>query len=265
MRSQATDFTARLLKGLKNSTSTKIAALATVAMLAAIIGPPGLAVGPTQSRTNTPALPTGAAMDARAFLSSIPISFEIIGTVARLAEDHTSYPERTVGALRFPEGAIDVPWTDMAGARLDSGTGDAAVARGNTVSTPMRDDTPRLIRASATPNRIGRSDGAPSNDLRSVILFNRTGTDLNGDAEDMLDRVAATLRSNTDRIQLRAFGGNIADRSHGSRRLALRRALSVRNYLMAQGISQERITVRALGGATDGGPSDRVDVVYSDR
>jgi outer membrane protein OmpA-like peptidoglycan-associated protein len=98
--------------------------------------------------------------------------------------------------------------------------------------------------------------------FRSMILFDRMGTDLNGDAEDALDRLAASLRGNDERVQLRAFGGDIADRTHTARRLALRRALAVRNYLMDHGIDQERITVRAMGGALDGGPSDRVDVVY---
>jgi outer membrane protein OmpA-like peptidoglycan-associated protein len=267
MRSQPTKFTLDLIDSLKNSTTARIAALAIVALGAAIVGPQGLAVGPSQSHTSTPALPTGAAMEARVIQSSIPISFDIVRPVSKLISEHGSYPERQVGDLRFPDGAINVPWSAMTLNDEATAAYSAAMdSRGASVSTPLRNtDTPQLMTASLNtgPRVTGATLETDSgNGLRSMIVFDRMGTDLTGDSEEVLDRLAASLRGNDERIQLRAFGGDIADRTHVARRLALRRALAVRNYLMTRGIDQERITVRAMGGALDGGPSDRVDVVY---
>ena len=54
--------------------------------------------------------------------------------------------------------------------------------------------------------------------------------------------------------------GDSNDTSSTARRLALRRALSVRRELIDHGIVAERIQVRALGGTSDSGPQDRVDI-----
>ena len=261
MRTQTTDIIARLSKVFGTSMTPRVAALAMVALMAAVIGPPGLAVGPTQSRTATPALPTGAAMEARVVLATFPISTDIVQASSRLTREHASYPEQTVGALRFPQGAIDVPWAQAAALRMAEATGRSN--RGGNVSTPLAETGPRVIQTSSTRNRAAaRSNAGALNDLRTVVIFDRTGSDLTGNAYEMLDQVAQTLSGNDRRVQLLAYGGSIAERSHAARRLALRRALAVRNHLMEHGINQNRITVRAMGGATDGGPSDRVDVVY---
>ncbi len=266
MPSVTTFLTAHLSKVLRDSKTPRIAALVVVAMLGAIIGPPGIAVGPIQSRTNTPALPTGAAMQAQTVISSIPISFDLVQVFLTLAQDNTSYPVRTIGPLSFPDGAIDVPWMEIAQPPSRGGR-DSRVAevRGTTISLPRGNGLPRMFRTAethATPNRAVTSGDGLVNDTRSIVLFDRAGSDLGGEATDLLDRIADGLNGSSARIQLLAFGGTIAERSHTARRLALRRALAVRNYLMGRGISQERITVRAMGGATDGGPADRVDIVF---
>jgi len=270
MLSQPAHHALDLLKALKlnrfkSAPAMRFGALAVVAIAATTVGPSGFAVGPTQSHTQIPALATGGAMEARVVLASIPMSFDIMPTSQGLITDHTSYAERTVGELRFPEGAVDVPWadpvqTDDAGDALAT----AIPSRGGSVSRPTRDDTPQLMAASFGTTDFSTRDVIDPSSLRSVIMFDRSAADLRGNAEDLLAQVAASLRGTDIRVQLRAFGGGIAERSHTARRLALRRALSVRNYLMEQGVDQERITVRAMGGATDGGPSDRVDIVLAD-
>ncbi len=268
MRSQTTTFTLQIFDSLKHSAKARVAALAVVALGAAIVGPQGLAVGPSQSHTNTPALATGGAMEARVIQSSIPISFDIVRAASVLIRENDSYPERQVGELRFPVGAINVPWSDLtlSDEQATAAYSAALDSRGASISTPLRNtEAPQVMTASLNtgPTVTGatlETDGASG--MRSSIVFDRMGTDLTGDSEEALDRLAVSLRGNDERIQLRAFGGDVADRTHVARRLALRRALSVRNYLMDRGISQDRITVRAMGGALDGGPSDRVDVVY---
>ena len=50
------------------------------------------------------------------------------------------------------------------------------------------------------------------------------------------------------------------DREPDARRLSLKRAVSIRQVLIDDGVSADRIDVRAMGGVDDTGPADRVDV-----
>lgn len=72
--------------------------------------------------------------------------------------------------------------------------------------------------------------------------------------------LSVTLRNGAGRVQLEAFGGKRGDKSSNARRLSLKRALAVRALLIESGVPSDRIDVRALGGADDGGTADRVDV-----
>jgi outer membrane protein OmpA-like peptidoglycan-associated protein len=63
------------------------------------------------------------------------------------------------------------------------------------------------------------------------------------------------------RVQLLAYAASAGGNASKARRLSLSRALSVRAYLMAQGIASTRMDVRALGDQKNsGGPADRVDL-----
>ncbi len=68
-----------------------------------------------------------------------------------------------------------------------------------------------------------------------------------------------------DRIEVQAFAGETGDVSSTNRRLSLRRGLAVRKFLVEQGVLQSRIDVRALGGTKDSGPTERVDILLSNR
>lgn len=63
------------------------------------------------------------------------------------------------------------------------------------------------------------------------------------------------------RIQLLGYAGSTKDSASKARRLSLFRALSVRTYLMKQGIRSTRMDVRALGNRVEDGTLDRVDAV----
>ena len=67
------------------------------------------------------------------------------------------------------------------------------------------------------------------------------------------------------RIQIQAFA-SAQDRGgiSGARRMSLSRALSIRSFLLDQGIEPHRMDVRALGIKTDRTPLDRVDLVFFD-
>jgi len=72
---------------------------------------------------------------------------------------------------------------------------------------------------------------------------------------------AAKFRQHGGRVTLKAYAGAAGDDGTNARRLSLKRALAVRELLLAEGVSAESLIVRALGGARDTGPLDRVDIV----
>jgi hypothetical protein len=57
-----------------------------------------------------------------------------------------------------------------------------------------------------------------------------------------------------------AYGGAPGDKSSDARRIALKRATAIRQLLIDNGVPASRIDVRAMGGITDKGEPDRVDV-----
>jgi hypothetical protein len=70
----------------------------------------------------------------------------------------------------------------------------------------------------------------------------------------------AAMTRPASRIELQAYGGTKGDKGSDARRLSLKRALAIRQVLIDDGVSPDRIDVRAMGGADDTGPLDRVDV-----
>jgi outer membrane protein OmpA-like peptidoglycan-associated protein len=67
------------------------------------------------------------------------------------------------------------------------------------------------------------------------------------------------------RLQVVAYADGTPDQASQARRLSLSRALTVRSFLIAQGVRSTRIDVRALGTQASDGPADRVDLIVGDR
>jgi outer membrane protein OmpA-like peptidoglycan-associated protein len=77
-----------------------------------------------------------------------------------------------------------------------------------------------------------------------------------------LSPLIKNLKSDSKRrVQLLAYATPPNGNASKARRLSLSRALSVRAYLMAQGIASTRMDVRALGGRAKDGPANRVDIM----
>ena len=99
---------------------------------------------------------------------------------------------------------------------------------------------------------------------RSVILFAKDAPDpaqgALGAIKFLASDLNAAMSSPNARVELQAFGGARGDKSSDARRLCLKRALSIRQVLIDDGVSPDRINVEAMGGADDTGPADRVDV-----
>jgi len=126
--------------------------------------------------------------------------------------------------------------------------------------------------AKPAPSQTARPAPAPSaapSDTagltkRSVILFAKDASDPAEGALGAIKFLAADLNAAmtrpSSRVELQAFGGGKGDKGSDARRLSLRRALAIRQVLISDGVSPDRIDVRAMGGAEDSGPADRVDV-----
>lgn len=117
--------------------------------------------------------------------------------------------------------------------------------------------------ASAQPQAAAEPP-TPGLTKRSVILFAPQAADPAQSALGAIKFLAgdlnAAMSSASARVQIQAFGGNRGDKGSDARRLSLKRALAIRQVLIDDGVPAERIDVRAMGGADDSGPADRVDV-----
>ncbi|HKD46560.1 MAG TPA: OmpA family protein [Rhizomicrobium sp.] len=117
--------------------------------------------------------------------------------------------------------------------------------------------------ASAAPAPAAEA-ATPGLTKRSVILFAPDAADpaqsALGAIKFLAGDLSAAMTSASARVQIQAYGGNRGDKSSDARRLSLKRALAIRQVLIDDGVPAERIDVRAMGGADDSGPADRVDV-----
>ncbi|HEY3778901.1 MAG TPA: OmpA family protein [Rhizomicrobium sp.] len=117
----------------------------------------------------------------------------------------------------------------------------------------------------AAPAHASAAEAAhPGLTKHGAVMFTKGAPDpspaqFNG-VKLLASELATALESGGARVELDAYGGAPGDKSSDARRLSLRRALAVRQLLIDNGVPSSRIDVRALGGADDKGPSDRVDV-----
>jgi len=134
-----------------------------------------------------------------------------------------------------------------------------------TALLPPRPATPKPSALRARPAApSARNDEHAGLAKRGAVLFQK-GVSNPSPAQFQGVRVLASalstaLESGASRIQLEAYSGPPGDKSSDAHRLSLERALAVRQLLIDDGVPSNRIDVRAMGGAADNGPNDRVDV-----
>ena len=98
------------------------------------------------------------------------------------------------------------------------------------------------------------------------VVFADTASKLPAKAKKGLKDLALKLKSkDTLRLQLMAYAGGKALTSSKARRMSLSRALSIRSFLIENGVRFTRIDVRALGSKTTEKPLNRVDVNIVER
>ena len=98
------------------------------------------------------------------------------------------------------------------------------------------------------------------------VVFADTASKMPAKAKKGLQALALKLKSkDTFQLQLMAFAGGKSLSSSKARRMSLSRALSIRSFLIENGVRSTRIDVRALGSKTTEKPLNRVDVNIVER
>lgn len=133
------------------------------------------------------------------------------------------------------------------------------------------EQTPRDVLASIDPDAHLPPSGPPSQPqviktADPVLLGYKPGvTQLPEKIQTLLhERILLPLQKSEDMgLEITAYASVIDDRQNSDRRIALERALAVRDFFMTKGIAQERLHIRALGKETDIEPFDRVEIILS--
>jgi outer membrane protein OmpA-like peptidoglycan-associated protein len=120
--------------------------------------------------------------------------------------------------------------------------------------------------AAATPAPSQTKTGSGIGNIRNIHINFPPGTaepsaDVAAALQSLAGDLTNELQAKSGRLLLQAFAGTPGDKSSEARRLSLKRALAVRQLLIDSGVPSDKIDVRAMGGITDGGKPDRVDVM----
>lgn len=148
------------------------------------------------------------------------------------------------------------------------GTPDLSNVFGQQPQAPRPQPKVASVAPRPAPKPAAPAPAAPATDAgltkRSVILFAKDAADPAEGALGAIKFLASDLNAAmtraASRVELQAYGGAKGDKGSDARRLSLKRALAIRQVLIQDGVSADRIDVRAMGGADDSGPADRVDV-----
>ena len=93
------------------------------------------------------------------------------------------------------------------------------------------------------------------------VTFGATASKLPAAAKNDLKALAKKIKGKDNlRLQLMAYAGGKSLSASKARRMSLSRALSVRSFLIENGVRSTRIDVQALGSKTTEKPLNRVDV-----
>lgn len=151
-----------------------------------------------------------------------------------------------------------------------SGLSPQAAASTRETKTASLPPKPQIPKHAPVPSKPVREATRAMDDAhagltkRGAVMFDKGKSNPSPQQFDGLKLLAGdlstALESGAGRVQLEAYGGAPGDKSSDAHRLSLKRALAVRQLLIDDGIPSNRIDVRALGGADDKGPNDRVDV-----
>jgi len=203
---------------------------------------------------------TTPAPRSRPALSAPPVATRpaVAAPVAPVVRAPAAPPPAQPAAPRAQESAAAAP------AHITPPAPPPAPPVARQAPAPSRAVTPKPVAPAPAANRQTAAlppASLPAEGQALRLLFEGSTTQLDSAAKQQLQQMAAALAANNQRIQLKAFASGTSDRPSAARRESLSRALAVRAHLIESGVRSTRIDVRALGAPSDGGPSDRVDVI----
>ena len=121
----------------------------------------------------------------------------------------------------------------------------------------------------AAPRMTDQGPVSNSGDMSGVlmvkditILFEKGSIDLSLEAAETLDRIGRLANRGAARVQLFGYAGNEKSSPSTTRRLALRRTVAIRGYLMDQGVDGTRIDLRPQGPNKEEGPRETVVIKF---
>jgi len=134
------------------------------------------------------------------------------------------------------------------------------------MNTPLARDTapapaPAPEQAAALPPA---DQNIPTDETTEMValMFDAGSATVSGEAQGKVGELAKRMSDDRAlRVQLLAYASDPDKNTSKARRMALDRAVSVRNMLIDAGVERTRIEVRALGDQGDAGPADRVDAI----
>lgn len=133
----------------------------------------------------------------------------------------------------------------------------------NTGLQPQSPMAPRMTDQGPVPDSDSVT-GAPIGGT-FTILFEENGDDLSLKAAETLDKIARLTDQNAARVQLFGYAGDEESSPSTTRRLALRRTVAVRGYLMDQGVDGTRIDLRPQGPRGEDGPREAVVIKFLEK
>jgi outer membrane protein OmpA-like peptidoglycan-associated protein len=219
----------------------------------------------------TPAIDSiGADTAAPKALESVPTEAPSPPSVEAPAKPAKSAPtpaQKTAPAIPFSFGEDSATPPAASPPPRNPKPQAASMRNTKTASLPPKPEIPQETTVTAKPAPIpARTKGEQHAGMtkRGAVLFdtgvsNPSPPQLQG-VKLLAGDVSSALETGASRVQLEAYGGAPGDKSSEARRLSLKRALTVRQLLIDNGVPSNRIDVRAMGGADDKGPNDRVDV-----
>lgn len=131
--------------------------------------------------------------------------------------------------------------------------------------TPEPSKPPEASKPPAPPSAPASETAQPPG--KSAITFEKGKSDLTPEQTDLLSSgpLSSLKAGDHYRVQIQAYATAADEGQSSARRVSLLRALSVRAWLVGQGIDPRRIDVRALGNqGGDSDTADRVDLIVFD-
>ena len=110
---------------------------------------------------------------------------------------------------------------------------------------------------------VEKQDFDRASDLETSIAFLPASVDLTRMQRDTLKRILTQyfFERDAEHITVKVYASLSDDVRNSAKRKALARGLNIRDWLTAEGLTTQQITLKAIGSVTDGKLPDRADII----